>query len=52
MPRKAPASPPLRRESVADAIDALEARRKRKPSAWVRAAPKPRSDDLDLDSIR
>ena len=51
MPRKAPAGP-TRSDSVTDAIDALESRRKRKPSAWVRAAPKPRSDDLDLDSIR
>lgn len=50
MPRKA-APAPTRRESVADAIDALEARRKRKPSA-LQAAPKPRTDDLDLDSIR
>ena len=52
VPRKAVPSPAPRQDSVVDAIDALESRRRRKAAAPARAAPRKPSDVLDLDSIR
>ncbi len=48
-PRPKGAPPKVPKGSVQDALEALESKRRRRPTA---APPKPTGSDLDLDFIR